>query len=114
MICQTCHGNGFITPPAPRHPDTYYPCPTCQGSGIDHCCDGDQPNPRDEAIAGDFDWLREEVAAEVKRLAEDCCDGDQPNPRDDNLSHVADFISSPDPILEMLRKRGMVEGEPEQ
>jgi len=112
MICQTCHGNGFITPPARRRADEYYPCPTCNGSGIDHCCDGDQPNPRDEATAGDFEWLREEMAEEVRRIAE--TNTDQPRPYYANLSRVGEYISEPNPILEDLRKRGKVEGEDEQ
>jgi len=52
VICQACHGNGFLTPPGRRRPDEYYPCPTCMGSGVDHCCDGDQPSARDEMLGG--------------------------------------------------------------
>jgi len=48
MICQTCHGNGFLTPPIRTAADQFVPCPTHYRSGVDHCCDGDQPSPRDE------------------------------------------------------------------
>lgn len=47
MICQTCHGNGYITFAEERR---YEPCPTCNGSGTDHCCDGDQPSDRDRVL----------------------------------------------------------------
>jgi hypothetical protein len=54
MICDTCHGAGFVlTDPGPTPvlptggvepgdptPSLKQPCPTCGGSGIASCCDG--------------------------------------------------------------------------
>lgn len=48
MICNTCHGNGFLTPTPKTRENQFVPCPTCGGCGVDHCCEGDQPSPRDE------------------------------------------------------------------
>ena len=35
MICETCHGQGMISNGPP------VPCPQCNGSGFDHCCNPD-------------------------------------------------------------------------
>jgi hypothetical protein len=41
MRCLTCHGKGWIannTETRAQLPTI--PCPRCQGTGFDHCCDG--------------------------------------------------------------------------
>lgn len=47
MICEECHGTGSVTtgtfqfppPDGPLH-DLREPCPNCNGSGVQSCCDG--------------------------------------------------------------------------
>lgn len=45
MICETCHGVGFVTHFSPARP-----CEECGGTGWTHCCEGlrpdNQPQPR--------------------------------------------------------------------
>lgn len=54
MICPECHGTGRYKSPLPvpvGHGFTLSvdgPCTTCWGSGIVHCCDGDQAYPEPE------------------------------------------------------------------
>jgi hypothetical protein len=56
MICEECHGKGLVwrdslpvtgvMPGDPLHPPDDYirsllvPCRNCNGTGIQHCCDG--------------------------------------------------------------------------
>lgn len=42
MICPECHGSG-VRVPGVTGPG--YPCLECSGSGILHCCEGDQCQP---------------------------------------------------------------------
>lgn len=42
MICERCQGKGYF--------EYYYPCSVCNGSGIEHCCDGLQEQP--ESVFG--------------------------------------------------------------
>lgn len=54
MICQTCHGNHYVTRAYSTELGPYYetqPCPECIG-GVSHCCDGDQPSDREEEFSG--------------------------------------------------------------
>lgn len=49
MICDLCHGKGGVLANAlPDRIITYRPCPRCGGTGVAHCCDGDQPSDRDK------------------------------------------------------------------
>jgi DnaJ-class molecular chaperone len=51
MICPACQGKGFILPAFARKKDgapvgtASTPCPECNGSGVVHCCEGDQAQP---------------------------------------------------------------------
>lgn len=50
MICDTCHGNGYITRAyIAGVVDVTNPCPDCGGCGVTSCCDGDQPSVYDQA-----------------------------------------------------------------
>jgi DnaJ-class molecular chaperone len=41
MRCLTCNGRGRIDNTAENHAQLpIIPCPRCQGTGLDHCCDG--------------------------------------------------------------------------
>jgi hypothetical protein len=54
MRCLTCHGRGWIENEAVNRPQLpLIPCPRCQGTGIDHCCDGaDAAAEIDEQMRG--------------------------------------------------------------
>jgi hypothetical protein len=62
MICATCKDSGFrgmvlteVTFPAFRgdgYSTKWAPCPTCNGSGIAHCCEGDREQPEPEEMRG--------------------------------------------------------------
>jgi hypothetical protein len=42
MRCLTCNGRGWVENEADNRAQLpLIPCPRCQGTGIDHCCDGD-------------------------------------------------------------------------
>ena len=47
LICPDCHGRGGVLRRSyPGNEQFCYPCETCQGYGITHCCDGDQAGPQ--------------------------------------------------------------------
>jgi len=48
VICGTCHGDRvLIIDPRPEK-FTTVPCPTCEGWGIVHCCEGECAQPEKE------------------------------------------------------------------
>lgn len=55
MRCDRCKGRGTILQMVEFSPEPgvtigrpmSVPCPVCDGCGIRHCCDGDQPSARD-------------------------------------------------------------------
>lgn len=50
MICQTCHNNGVVPINRDGRRIGVEVCPTCQGSGRDHCCEGDCVQPELDKI----------------------------------------------------------------
>lgn len=50
MICDLCDGQGLTLRPLGRKGRRLQPepCPRCGGTGMDHCCSGDQPSAYDE------------------------------------------------------------------
>jgi hypothetical protein len=41
MRCLTCYGHGWIDNETENRAQLpTVPCPRCQGTGLDHCCDG--------------------------------------------------------------------------
>lgn len=49
MLCDVCKGNRRVLAKDSRPSifswPMYYPCPTCHGFGVIHCCEGDQIQP---------------------------------------------------------------------
>lgn len=77
MICETCHGEGWIwfdhiegvgiltRDPilAPRTPKTRrMPCPDCGGCGRAHCCEGDREQP---VTRWAWEWGQHGIGLEV-------------------------------------------------
>lgn len=54
-----CRGSGMVADVGPENAHGWFlvrglvPCPRCQGSGIQHCCEGDQRQPGEPAEKGD-------------------------------------------------------------
>ena len=54
MRCEACQGSGQIMMNWSSHlfdsegSNSLFPCPTCHGTGITHCCDGDRINDKPE------------------------------------------------------------------
>lgn len=46
MVCEFCHGTGKILVPRMNIAMGYDPCPECNGTGLQHCCEGlcEQPD----------------------------------------------------------------------
>jgi len=56
MICDVCHGQGYVDRRKVPEAQWMVPiCPECGGSGVTHCCRGDQPSERDKEVADDQD-----------------------------------------------------------
>jgi DnaJ-class molecular chaperone len=56
MICQTCHGNGYVAQFGEKlWRLTWKPCPECGGCGETHCCDGHQVSEYDKNIEQEQD-----------------------------------------------------------
>ena len=42
MICETCHGSGWVRHSNPEWNDVHIPCDVCGGCGHDYCCGGSE------------------------------------------------------------------------
>jgi len=75
MRCERCRGDGWLLVPAPTKfglPEEV-PCPECGGSGIAHCCEGDQTQPGSANDYDDVDFTAAIISRFpniLKRLAE--------------------------------------------
>ena len=53
MRCSKCEGYGMIRYPARDGDYNEEPCPDCNGSGIIHCCEGEQTQGEEKSVGTD-------------------------------------------------------------
>ena len=50
MRCETCQGDGLVSGnwTGEQRNNSYRPCPNCNGTGLQHCCEGVCAQPEEE------------------------------------------------------------------